>query len=343
MICCALVLPIIGGSSRFTLYDEYSYVGGISAKAFYTCGRKWTGDVYATAKWPSDGAVSLNTKEAIHQSCPIAVAVNDVGDVVAQLNLGTLKDFNSAGFRWLHDGEVQRLKTFTDKDQCLPRAISRDGSQIIGTIFGTDRDWPAVWRRDGSIVRLPPKEKPLKSFGEALGMSGNGRVIVGHLGSESEGQRAVTWTDSGPPRKLGDLAKSKFQSYAWVANFQGSIVAGYSKVGGRCIPVRWIGAAKPLPLGTMPSRYDTGMARGISDDGKVIVGLWGTGESGQGFVWTEKTGAVSAAEFLTSHGLGAQVSGLKLTVVIGVTADGHTIAGECFDAQHHMHGFRATF
>jgi len=340
---CLLALSVLGVSPGFTLFDEYSDARGISAKALYVCGRLWNGQVYATAKWPRDRAVRLYTKESIHQSCPIPVAVNDFGDAVAQLNLGTAKDFNSAGYRWMHNGSVERLKTFTKKDQCWPRAISRDGSLIVGTVFGTDMDWPAVWRRDGSVVRLQPTVKPLKSFGEALGISGDGRVVVGHLGTGREGHRAVTWTDFGQPKRLGDLSQTKFESYAWVANFNGSVVAGYSKVGGRRIPVRWTNTGQPLTLGTMPQRYENGMARGISDDGKVIVGLWGTGESGQGFVWTERTGAVTASEFLTSLGLGAKVSGLRITSVMGVAADGHAIAGACFDGQHHIHGFWATF
>jgi uncharacterized membrane protein len=337
---CALLLGL--SPPTFTLYDEYTDIRGLSPKATYACGTSWTGSVYGTACWPVGMPVRTSKSFAKGESCPIAVAVDDLGDVICQMNLGTRNEFRSAGYRWLKGGIVERLKTFSPQDQCWPRAISRNGSLIVGTIFDTDMDWPVAWKRDGSIVRLQPTKKPKKSFGEALGISGNGRVIVGHIGNES-GQVAAIWTDLGLPKRLDDLPGGKVESYAWTASFDGSVVAGYATDDRQRVPVRWVRAGKAIRLGIMPSQYESGMARGISDDGSIIIGLWGFGKEGQGFVWTASTGMVAASDFLSAHGLGSKIAGLKVVCVLGVSADGHTIAGSCMDSKGKICGFRATF
>jgi uncharacterized membrane protein len=159
----------------------------------------------------------------------------------------------------------------------------------------------------------------------ALGVSGDGRVIVG----EASGFQAFRWTTESGMVALGFLPGANF-SQAFAASDDGSIVVGRSSFPEMPMPgfpprseaFRWTEAGGMVSLGPVfTDAYD------LSADGSVVVGAGNDlAHPGNAFFWTAATGPINLQQFLMTSGVN-NLAGWTLTEARGVSGDGLTVVG----------------
>jgi probable HAF family extracellular repeat protein len=139
----------------------------------------------------------------------------------------------------------------------------------------------------------------------ANGISADGSTVVGVENNSSE---AFRWTASGGMAGLGYWTGCDY-SEAKSVSADGSVVVGYSYLTGRTgtQAFRWTASDGMAGLGD-------GIARGVSDDGSVVVG----GGTGGAFRWTAAGGRVL---------LGDLAGGTVKSNAYAVSADGSVVAG----------------
>ena len=145
----------------------------------------------------------------------------------------------------------------------------------------------------------------------ALGVSGDGKVVVGYCDRKRETgeyvREAFRWTRSGGMIGLGFLPGDERISVARAASYDGSVIVGDS--GEEAF--RWTESTGVVGSG------ERSVANGVSADGSVIVG-WRLGlDNFEAFRWTEATGIV---------GLGIPDDAVQ-SFAEGVSADGKIIVG----------------
>lgn len=149
---------------------------------------------------------------------------------------------------------------------------------------------------------------------KALGISGNGSVVVGYSDSNlSTGavREAFYWTTENGMTGLGDLDGGEFLSVANGASFDGSVIVGEGRSSTGEEAFRWTSETGMSGFGSRSAAND------VSADGAVVVG-WKEGLFNfEAFRWTEATGMV---------GLDT-VSGAVQSFAEAVSADGQTVVG----------------
>jgi probable HAF family extracellular repeat protein len=160
---------------------------------------------------------------------------------------------------------------------------------------------------------------PGGSFELALGISGDGNVVVGQANDPNAGNdfRAFRWIN-GSISDIGALALGDpccRHSEAFGANSDGSVIAGDSFLGGSSYQAAvWNnGAISALPNLLPGDTYSS--ARAVNYDGSVIVGF-SEGTTGQAVRWVN--GSVS--------GLGL-LPGSNISAAYGVNSDGTVAVG----------------
>lgn len=158
----------------------------------------------------------------------------------------------------------------------------------------------------------------------ALGVSGDGSVVVGYSESTS-GTEAFRWTQAGGMVGLGDLAGGWFDSHANGVNNDGSVVVGNSNSANGNEAFRWtqaggmVSVASWLAAAGMSTTGFTVLtdARGVSADGNTVVG-YGTSTNGTETFIARVTAASSGIVGLTdlanslaqTYAIGSQVENL---------------------------------
>ena len=171
-------------------------------------------------------------------------------------------------------------------------AISGDGRIVVGEalslVDGNVIDVATLW----DISRAQPDAGGMlgtslgrlgttgNDFSRALGISADGSTVVGQ--SEGPlGPEAFRWTQSTGMVGLGDLPGGSFDSLAWDASADGSRVVGFGSfdtgleafIWDETNGMRSIQDMLTDDYGLDLSGWTLGHARGISDDGTVIVGF----------------------------------------------------------------------
>jgi uncharacterized membrane protein len=98
---------------------------------------------------------------------------------------------------------------------------------------------------------------------------------------------------------------------------------------------RWTNATGIQPIGPL-SGHTHAIANGVSDNGKVIVGISSPGPlsydavrrqaTGTAFIWTESAGIKELRQVLVDRGF--QMTGVTLVTAVGISADGQYIIGD---------------
>lgn len=151
----------------------------------------------------------------------------------------------------------------------------------------------------------------------ALGVSGNGTVVVGYAVDAASVDHAFRWTAATGMQDLGNLGVPGAEAYA--ANLDGSVVVGTSHDGSPGLgyhAFRWTasGGMQALPIA---NGWD------VSADGAVVVG---------GAVWTQSGGIQPPLGTL----------GGCCTQALGVSSDGSVLTGWSTNASGFLHAFRWT-
>ncbi len=154
-------------------------------------------------------------------------------------------------------------------------------------------------------------------YSRPTSVSHDGSVVVGWSASILQSSEAFRWTAEGGMIGLGGVPGGTSRSSAWDTSEGGSVIVGQSFVRPepgelwRRIPVRWTATDGMVELGELPSWAFNSMAFGVSGDGSVIVGGFGTTARLEAFRWTGEDGIVS----------------IGVGLAVDVSADGAVIAG----------------
>jgi probable HAF family extracellular repeat protein len=228
----------------------------------------------------------------------------------------------------------------------IARAVSADGSIVVGNSGVGAAQQAFLWTLGGGMVGLGYLPGQTKSYGnavsadgsvvvgnsgtqafrwtqgggmvglagspygnEANGVSADGTVVVGWSGGSFYNQ-ATRWTQSGIER-LGYLGGYTDWSYAYGASADGSVVVGDSS----SHAFRWTQSSGMVGLGNLPGQPYS-YAKDVSANGSIVVGYSG-GNDLQAFRWTQASGMVGLGYLpgqITSYGYGVSTDG---SIVVG--------------------------
>ena len=192
-------------------------------------------------------------------------------------------------------------------------AISADGSTVVGK-SGEAFFWTEATGMVG-IGDFPGGN----DSSQALGVSGDGFVLVGSGLPPDDKSQALVWTSGTGLIGLGDLTGGDFHSLARGVSADGTVVVGegLSGLGGEAF--RWTLGTGMVGLSSLSVSDFFSSAMAISADGTVIVGRTSVPSGGtQAMRWTEATGMVS---------LGDLLGGGFTSAAYGISDDGSTIVG----------------
>ncbi len=191
-----------------------------------------------------------------------------------------------------------------------------------------------AWRSDGTSFSLPLL--PGGGSAVALGVSGNGSVVVG-----GQSGQAFRWTQATGTQGLGfPIGLGTGRSVATAISADGSVIVGSSTLP-LPEPFRWTQATGVVLLGAFEGSTN-GVAQAVSADGSTIVGFYSVAEAhgSQAFIWTAAGGVQSLSDVLTRDGI--DLTGWTLDSANAISADGKTIAGAGVDPLGHSEAWIAT-
>jgi probable HAF family extracellular repeat protein len=244
----------------------------------------------------------------------IANGVSGDGSVV----VGNAGGYGGQAYRWTAAGGMVGLGRPPGDFYSYARAVNGDGSVVVGgsqyadVESEIDRTQAARWTAAGGMQGLGHLPGG-GAIGVALGVSGDGSVIVGASDSAS-GYEAFRWTAAGGMQGLGDLPGGGFSSGASGVSGDGSVIVGSSSSVSGDEAFRWTSAGGMVGLGFLPGDLDS-QAYGVSADGAIVVGTSSSLSGVHRFRWTSADGMV---------GLGSLPGGFNL---MGFSADGSVVVG----------------
>jgi probable HAF family extracellular repeat protein len=227
-------------------------------------------------------------------------------------------------------------------------AISADGSSVVGYAnFPPVQDSPARafrWSADTGVEWLGSLQ-PNEHWVAAWGVSGDGRVAVGFSSTnDPSNQRAFRWSADEGMQPLGDLPGMS-QSVAAAASFDGQVIVGTASEAEQSEAFRWTAATGMVGLGGLPNEPVFSVARSVSGDGEIVIGMAASTSSPfvyEPYLWTADQGMRRLQQVLIDdYGLGSQLAGWTLYSADDISADGRVIVGAGRNPQGGFESWRA--
>lgn len=207
-------------------------------------------------------------------------------------------------------------------------SVNQDGSMVVGLSWYCPGAEGFQWTQQDGMVGLG---HPANASSRATAIAPDGSVIVGFYEDPVQGfRRPVRWISGSTDLFLGDAMAGE----AIAVSTDGSQIVGQaadSTGNGRAFYYTNTGGL--INLGVLSGNTtDQSVAFGLSDSGIVIGAsintfFW----TSQPFVWTAKIGMRPVQAALVRNGA-VIPSGLTLTNVMAISADGSTIVGLWEDA-----------
>ena len=250
-------------------------------------------------RWTAEtGMVPLDTLPPGFTRFGQANDVSDEGTVVVGAVFGTAQNGVDVfqPFRWTANTGIVPLGTLGGPQAGALGVSAADGTVVVGSSSVTNERQEAFrWTAETSMIGLGGLvDDPV--FSVALDTSADGRVVVG-TSNVVGGNSAFRWTVGEGMVSLGDLPGGVFSSAALAVSADGSVIVGVSE-DGAFFPefadqsafiwdaVNGMRALRDVLLaqGADVSRWRLASARGISADGRVIVGT-GLNPDGRPEAW----------------------------------------------------------
>jgi uncharacterized membrane protein len=174
----------------------------------------------------SSTAFRYNTTTGVHQSLGLfsgaqttrASDANRDGSVV--VGWGTRADgFTTQAFRWTQATGYQAIGGWS-----RAYAVSGDGNTVVGVNEGAGGSEAFSWTVSGGLRVLENPGQSGNRYSSANGVSVDGRVVVGELGTGVGLPQAAMWID-GRVEVLGRYMD--FQTYAHATSGDGAVVGGW--------------------------------------------------------------------------------------------------------------------
>ena len=192
-----------------------------------------------------------------------------------------------------------------------PSMITNDGSVVVGTTGDVGYRWSS------SGTTLIPVITG--AYSPAVGVSNDGSIVVGQAKSALNNYIAFKWTEATGTVAITTGVGAASNSAGNAVSDDGSVIAGYTLVGGNGCPAYWTAATGWQPTAVSSS---FGTANDITPDGRFIVG----GDGGGAFIWDAIHGERYIKNILTADGV--NVGSLSLSNATGISDDGNVITGE---------------
>jgi probable HAF family extracellular repeat protein len=160
----------------------------------------------------------------------------------------------------------------------------------------------------------------------AVGVSGDGSVVVGVTESSTEVFEAFRWTQEDGMVGLGDLPGGEVQSAATAISADGTTVVGQSSSGSGGEAFRWTAANGMIGLGDLLGGLFSSTAWGVSADGSVVVGVSSRPPTPRAFIWDQTNGMRNLQDVLVTD-FGLDLTGWTLTSAQDISDDARVIVG----------------
>lgn len=207
--------------------------------------------------------------------------------------------------------------------------VSLDGTRVSATITTDDNmyETPGIWDIVTGWHALMPPTPPDggvvdSALGDAWGLSGDGEILVGlywRPGATDGSAHPCFGTIAGGVQDLGTPGGS---GRANAANYDGSVIAGWSAgTDGMWDPTVWVNGDRTVLEETDVSNW----VAGVNSDGTILVGRSYQPPSGAGAAVWRWNGSAWDREYL--GGLPGMVPNSGLAWFSGVSADGKVIVG----------------
>jgi uncharacterized membrane protein len=162
----------------------------------------------------------------------------------------------------------------------------------------------------------------------AYGISRDGTAIIGSVTGPGSGHRACLWGPDGSFVDIG-VPSGFTETYGLAVADQGAVVVLFGVGPPVDRALLWSPASGVTPLVQLPHGYSS-VARGITPDGRVVVGDIQFGDVRTAIRWSAATGSVGLGDLpggpFISYGVGVSAQG---DVVAGMGTDGTTIPKAC--------------
>ena len=299
-------------SAASAVSDDGSTVVGYSYQGTYPVAFRWTS---------GRGMVGLSLPSGLLGS--VAHDVSRDGAVIAGRGISSRDE----AFRWTDRTQTLRLGYLPGGSAYSEsRGISADGSVVVGFSHSASGQQAFRWTPTSGMVGLGflpgATGFPLSV---ALGVSGDGAVVVGKAYNTTGAPEAFRWTSAAGMVGLGYLAGGGNNSEAWAASADGSVIVGEAVSQAGSEAFRWTTTGGMVGLSDLPGGPYHSRALAVSADGSVVVGYCYPGDFGEAFVWDQAHGMRTVRSVLESMGL--DLTGWRLWYAIGVSADGMTFVG----------------
>ncbi|MDP6635954.1 MAG: PEP-CTERM sorting domain-containing protein [Phycisphaerae bacterium] len=223
-----------------------------------------------------------------------ARAVSALGDVVVGIfDTAQSVAYGSEAFRWRSGSDMVGLGDFPGKDfWSASRGVSADGTVIVGFGMNSTGYEAFRWTETDGMVGLGDFDGG-EHYSLANGISGDGSTIVG-FGYPGTDTRAFRWTKGDGMVDLGDPLGVLFDYHAYDASYDGTVIVGSVQDGPYEAVTAFVWDAdhgiRSLQVllendcGLDLTGWTLTSARGVSDDGKTIVG-YGINPDGNTEAW----------------------------------------------------------
>lgn len=273
---------------------------------------------------------------------------NDGSCIVGYQDSGFFTPFHA--FRWTEATKAVDLGTLSPANNSTFSSFATDTNSDCSVVVGissatsTSIERAFRWTQGGGMVDLGVPAGGGQNS-RALGVSGNGTVIVGDADFPAGGftrKGAFRWAGG----SFTDLIPGTNSSLATAVTGDGTVVVGQVGTTTVSTAFRWTIPPPPAlpisqPIGPLPT-HETAAATAVSDNGKIVVGIshpnflqyrgpalrWNQGIA---FRWTQAKGIQDLRQILVDGGV--DMTGITLVSVTGMSRDGQWIQGQATTSQ----------
>jgi len=246
----------------------------------------WGGGSARAFRWTGSG--QLEDLGTLGYKDSYAWGINGDGSVI----VGQAEDSGpwlppSQAFRWTPTGGMQGLGWLPQSGVSLAKAVSRDGSTIVGiSMVGLD-DRAFIWTEPTGMKALPFLPGTAYPWCGAYAVNADGSVVVGESYASDGYSYAVRWVNG----KVMDITNSSFpNSIARAVSNDGLVIAGaWGQLGviwtvttGMLLAKDYLAVNGVI----VPPDINIWQINAVSGDGRTFGGLAVTPNGGMGFVAT---------------------------------------------------------
>jgi probable HAF family extracellular repeat protein len=287
-----------------------SYAYGVSADGSVVVGQGDSTNGTEAFRWTqATGVVGLGDLQG-GSFFSVANGVSGDGQVVVGFGTSTLSGTRSEAFRWTMTNGMVGLGDLPGGNfDSQAYGVSADGSIIVGKSSSSNGVSSEAFRWTATNGMVGLGDLPGSQFNSiAWAVSADGTVVVGRGFSSNHGTpEAFRWTAATGLMGLSSLPCDTY-SIAHAVSGDGSVIVGDpDSIGGDCAfiwdaqnGIRNLHQVLANDYGLDLTGWQLRGARGISSDGKTIVG-WGINPSGQTEGWMANLARPSISMTRSGH------------------------------------------